>query len=179
MGNMEDTGMPINLTFAGRAYDDNELLRFGYAFEQACQGRRVPGRTPELVTDAIACGGKREMRGTRAPKLAADARRIKDNEVKVSGFVDASSSGGLEALEIYVDGDKAASMTVGESEVRKSFELVVKPEKAEPSKIDGKKVPDIYDAMVIVLAKATNGRAAAKMIFVSPKVEERENVARL
>ncbi len=34
MGQMEDTGMPVGLTFAGRAYDDLALLGYGYAFEQ-------------------------------------------------------------------------------------------------------------------------------------------------
>lgn len=179
MGNMEDTGMPVNLTFAGRAYDDKELLRFGYAFEQACRGRRVPERLVGLESDAIDCGGKREMRGTRAPRLAVDAKRIREDELKISGFVDASSSGGLGSLEVFVDGDKAASMVVREIELRKSFELVVKTEKPDANKIDGKKVPDIFDAMVIVLAKAKNGRAAARMIFVPPKLEGRESLARL
>jgi amidase len=35
MGLMEDIGMPIGLTFAGRAYDDTRLLTLGTAFETA------------------------------------------------------------------------------------------------------------------------------------------------
>lgn len=34
MGKMDDIGMPVGLTFAGRAYDDVALLGYGYAFEQ-------------------------------------------------------------------------------------------------------------------------------------------------
>lgn len=34
MGQMADIGMPVGLTFAGRAYDDVDLLAYGYAFEQ-------------------------------------------------------------------------------------------------------------------------------------------------
>lgn len=34
MGAMDDIGMPVGLTFAGRAYDDVALLSYGYAFEQ-------------------------------------------------------------------------------------------------------------------------------------------------
>lgn len=34
MGAMADIGMPVGLTFAGRAYDDISLLGYGYAFEQ-------------------------------------------------------------------------------------------------------------------------------------------------
>ena len=51
MGLMRDIGMPIGLTFAGRAYDDAKLLRFGAAFEAigAPGTRRTPPpRTPAL-----------------------------------------------------------------------------------------------------------------------------------
>lgn len=48
MGVMADIGMPVGLTFAGRAYDDNNLLRFASAFESTGSKRRVPPRTPPL-----------------------------------------------------------------------------------------------------------------------------------
>ena len=44
MGTMKDIGMPVGLTFAGRAYDDTALLRLGLAFE-ALAPRRTPRRT--------------------------------------------------------------------------------------------------------------------------------------
>lgn len=51
MGLMSDIGMPIGLTFAGRAYDDTNLLRLAAAFEAAgAPGARrtAPPRTPAL-----------------------------------------------------------------------------------------------------------------------------------
>lgn len=51
MGVMRDIGMPIGLTFAGRAYDDSALLRLAAGFEAigAPGERRVPPpRTPAL-----------------------------------------------------------------------------------------------------------------------------------
>lgn len=48
MGTMTDTGMPIGLTFAGRAYDDNRLLALAAAFEKTGTRRTVPPRTPAL-----------------------------------------------------------------------------------------------------------------------------------
>ena len=48
MGVMADIGMPVGLTFAGRAYDDNNLLRVASAFESTGSKRRVPPRTPPL-----------------------------------------------------------------------------------------------------------------------------------
>ncbi|GGP21619.1 amidase [Silvimonas iriomotensis] len=48
MGVMADIGMPVGLTFAGRAYDDNNLLRFAAAYEATGSKRLVPPRTPPL-----------------------------------------------------------------------------------------------------------------------------------
>lgn len=48
MGVMADIGMPVGLTFAGRAYDDNNLLRYASAFEATGRKRMVPPRTPPL-----------------------------------------------------------------------------------------------------------------------------------
>jgi amidase len=48
MGVMADIGMPVGLTFAGRAYDDTSLLRLGAAFEALRPRRVVPPRTPPL-----------------------------------------------------------------------------------------------------------------------------------
>ncbi|MET9613570.1 amidase [Kitasatospora indigofera] len=51
MGTMADTGMPVGLTFAGRAYDDNALLALGAAFEATGSRRTVPPRTPRLPAE--------------------------------------------------------------------------------------------------------------------------------
>lgn len=51
MGLMADIGMPIGLTFIGRAYDDAALLRLACAFEAAGapgERRTPPPRTPRL-----------------------------------------------------------------------------------------------------------------------------------
>ncbi|ALX65659.1 amidase [Microbacterium sp. XT11] len=51
MGLMDDIGMPIGLTFAGRAYDDTRLLALACAFEAAGapgSRRTPPPRTPRL-----------------------------------------------------------------------------------------------------------------------------------
>ncbi|MFI1780398.1 amidase [Streptomyces rubiginosohelvolus] len=48
MGTMADTGMPVGLTFAGRAYDDNALLSLAAAFEKTGSRRLEPPRTPRL-----------------------------------------------------------------------------------------------------------------------------------
>ena len=48
MGTMQDTGMPVGLTFAGRAYSDTDLLGIGLAFDSLRPRRTSPARTPRL-----------------------------------------------------------------------------------------------------------------------------------
>ncbi|ANF31725.1 amidase [Leifsonia xyli] len=48
MGTMADIGMPVGLTFAGRAYDDTRLLALAAAFEALAPRRTAPPRTPPL-----------------------------------------------------------------------------------------------------------------------------------
>ncbi|KTR89859.1 amidase [Microbacterium testaceum] len=50
MGALDDIGMPVGLTFAGRAYDDTSLLQLAAAFEATGVRRTVPPRTPPLHT---------------------------------------------------------------------------------------------------------------------------------
>ena len=38
----KETGEPISLTFIGKTYEEDKLLRIGYAFEQATKVRRMP-----------------------------------------------------------------------------------------------------------------------------------------
>ena len=48
MGVMADIGMPVGITFAGRAYDDTALLSYAAAFEATGNRRVPPPRTPAL-----------------------------------------------------------------------------------------------------------------------------------
>jgi hypothetical protein len=53
MGMVADKQMPIGLTFAGRAYDDERLLAWANAFEIKTGSRTPPPLTPPLQTDMI------------------------------------------------------------------------------------------------------------------------------
>ena len=50
MGTLVDIGMPVGLTFAGRAYDDNALLGLAAALEATGRRRTEPPRTPRLIS---------------------------------------------------------------------------------------------------------------------------------
>ena len=49
MGIMSDIGMPTGLTFAGRGYDDSNLLAYAWAFDHYRNHRVAAPRTPELA----------------------------------------------------------------------------------------------------------------------------------
>ena len=48
MGVLSDIGMPTGLTFAGRGYDDTNLLSYAWAFDHYRNRRSAAPRTPEL-----------------------------------------------------------------------------------------------------------------------------------
>jgi amidase len=54
MGTMADIGMPVGLTFAGKAHDDTALLRMAGHYERHTGRRTQPPRTPELPGDVFA-----------------------------------------------------------------------------------------------------------------------------
>jgi hypothetical protein len=64
--------MPVNLTFASKAYDDSSLLRYAYAFEKHSQLRQKPSRAPDLPTDRIALSSEPRMIGSAPPRLTVD-----------------------------------------------------------------------------------------------------------
>jgi amidase len=100
MGAMEDTRMPVNLTFATKTYEDSEIFKYAYAyaFEQTHQGREQPARTPELETGVIVATEGKETKGTTAPVLTAEVKGSR-NLLVISGSVEADDAAGLKSLK--------------------------------------------------------------------------------
>jgi amidase len=71
MGVMSDIGMPTGLTFAGRGYDDSNLLAYAWAFDHYRNHRIAAPRTPELPATKWVSRGV-ESSGT-APALSVTA----------------------------------------------------------------------------------------------------------
>lgn len=46
-------GLPVNVSFTGRAWSEPVLLGLGYAFEQATSARRTPASTPPLAGEGV------------------------------------------------------------------------------------------------------------------------------
>ncbi|KAF2996031.1 hypothetical protein E8E13_002527 [Curvularia kusanoi] len=104
MGMLEDKGMPMDLTFAGKAYSDNQLLSYSYAFENKHAKRVAPPLTPELPTDIIETCGTKNIAGIYPPVLHAKVAMLCGDVIEVSGTVDTTQSGPLEKIEVFVDG---------------------------------------------------------------------------
>lgn len=68
MGQMEDTDMPVNITFAGPAYEDSILISWAYAFEQATMYRQLPKRTPPLESTNDVLLPKSQIKKKLLPK---------------------------------------------------------------------------------------------------------------
>ncbi|KAL2206385.1 amidase signature enzyme [Sarocladium strictum] len=68
MGLIESKEVPMGLTFAGRAYDDVNLLRWANAYEKKTMKRTIPRHTPALATDRISLGTAKKR--TQPPKLS-------------------------------------------------------------------------------------------------------------
>lgn len=115
MGTMADIGMPVGLTFAGKAYDDVRLLQFAGDYERATQRRTSPRRTPELPDDVFA--GRGGLRASDAPppalRLVAETRQQGDQtEIAVVVELDANDAE-TAGVKVHVNGEPVAIQRSG------------------------------------------------------------------
>ncbi|KAM0544195.1 hypothetical protein ACHAPJ_011946 [Fusarium lateritium] len=168
MGAMEDTHMPVGLTFASKAYDDTSLLSYAFAFEQAhLSPRFAPRRTPPLATDHLEHQGKEKVsKSKRAPSLFARAERVGENTVHINGSV-SSDSGPGEAgydLEVYVDGVPVSSPIFGANQTW-SVTANITEKFPGVSRFGEVNLPDASLAMIVIVATASNGRSTGRLLF--------------
>ncbi|RSM03226.1 hypothetical protein CEP52_007560 [Fusarium oligoseptatum] len=93
MGVMSEKGVPMNLTFAGRAYDDVKLLKWANAFEAGTRHRIAPRHTPALDFDTILMSSQGGLSTASRPELRIETFETipesdgKTLQVKVSGLI--------------------------------------------------------------------------------------------
>jgi amidase len=129
MGPMSDTGMPVGLTFAGKAYDDNALLRYAYAFDSTGSRRIAPPRTPALPSDFFeqftpdsshpaAERTRLTSRSVEGPHLTLEASVspvASDGSVIISIEGSAASQAEIEKLSVFVNGETVPVAQGGET----------------------------------------------------------------
>lgn len=117
MGTMADIGMPVGLTFAGKAYDDVRLLQFAGDFERSAKRRIAPPRTPELTDDVfVQRGGLHAGHAPLVLKLAAETIRQGDQaEIAVTVELDAAIDTQTAGIKVHVNGESVIMQRSGAS----------------------------------------------------------------
>ncbi|WP_095091108.1 amidase [Mesorhizobium sophorae] len=108
MGTMADIGMPVGLTFAGKAYDDEKLLRMAGDFERSTQRRTRPPRTPELAADVFP-SRPGQTPNSKAPPLAitlaAETRPSGDQDEIVITLDLPGEATDTASIQLHVNGE--------------------------------------------------------------------------
>ncbi|KAH8663499.1 amidase signature domain-containing protein [Tricladium varicosporioides] len=75
MGLLEDIGMPVNLTFAGKAYTDDNLMEYAYTFEEKTKRRRAPRVSFEVKGGKIPVENESTIFKTGNPSVFVNGSR--------------------------------------------------------------------------------------------------------
>lgn len=164
MGVLEGKGMPVNITFAGRAYEDVKLLEYAYSFEQATRARISPPLQP-LDTDIARASGKLE-RGRGSLDLSVGVRTTKLDSggvrLDVQGMI--AIDGTDREVQIFVDGQQLWKDQVTTESWH--VQLGYTPVRSECLGWDLKPLPP-KKAMVIVIARGQGVQDEAKLLWAA------------
>ncbi|KAH6984478.1 amidase signature domain-containing protein [Ilyonectria sp. MPI-CAGE-AT-0026] len=173
MGTMKDKKIPVGLNFCSKAWDDENLLRWAFAYEAGSQKRTIPPLTPALPSDQILFTDPRPF-GSRksAPFLEIETNNYEseesaDDEVRIvsaSGSVGVTDSAiQLTTVEAFVNGDPFEGITVKDG--KWSFQgRLQRPKRMERFPTLATVPKDQF--MVVIVAKTSNGRSAAKLLMI-------------
>ncbi|KAF2993453.1 hypothetical protein E8E13_002163 [Curvularia kusanoi] len=157
MGVLEGKGMPVNITFAGRAYEDPKLLEYAYAFEQATK-RRISPPLAALQTD-FATAGAQHAKGDGALDLSVEVQSTSLGGGKAQLDVSGTTTSDAE-VQIFVDGKEAwrNKVTAGSWNVQVDHT----PVRKECLGWDLQPLPP-KKAMVILVARGEHVKEEAKL----------------
>ncbi|KAJ5247104.1 Amidase [Penicillium chermesinum] len=163
MGIMEDTQMPVNLTFAGKAYEDTALLQYGYAFEMATKRRVQPPRVPALDSDQILRKSiTRDISSQNRLELSVDRKSKKLVGAEVQIHIEGSLNADADSISCYINGQpyKPALM-------ERAWSIVVSypsSERDEPWKRWSS--PALTQTTVLIKASSSSGAIAGKLVIL-------------
>jgi Asp-tRNA(Asn)/Glu-tRNA(Gln) amidotransferase A subunit family amidase len=167
MGIMKEKRMPVNITFAGKGYHDDELLSYAWAYENATH-KRVAPPVEGLETDRVPAVRKEDMRA-KPEKLmdsnveveCAPSKLPDQYDIRVAGTV---AIPGIE-LDVYCDGDCISTIAVEEGDWGLSFEYT--PQRPEVLGWDLKPLPPRKAMLLIVARRGSDGEVGeAKVVWV-------------
>lgn len=164
MGVLEGKGMPVNITFAGRAYEDVKLLEYAYSFEQATRARISPPLQP-LETDVARASEKLE-RGRGSLDLSVGVRTTKLDSggvrLDIQGMI--AIDGTEREVLIFVNGQQLWKNQVTTESWHVRLEYT--PVRSECLGWDLKPLPP-KKAMVIVVARSQGVQDEAKLLWAA------------
>ncbi|KAL2674329.1 hypothetical protein Neosp_012780 [[Neocosmospora] mangrovei] len=176
MGLMSDKKVPVNLTFAGRAYDDVKLLQWANAYEVKTHHRVPPPHTPALESDVVPLSNTERQVDLPRPQLIVEQFEVTPSDdgaslaVTLQGTVTiASPMTGPPDLDITIDASSVSSDKIsvkelpntGKGEAKFSFTVnTTTPKPVARQGLDKTWAPVARDmTMVVVLARvAPDGR---------------------
>lgn len=176
MGIMEKKGMPVNLTFAGKSYEDSKLLEYAYAYEQTTKNRKPPPFTPALSTDKIAplelksCPTEQFLdlqihAYTKASCDCAETLRL-----YIYGSILAAAAN-TTTIKVYVDGQLVDGQLVdgipgGNIDSKGQWSIELEHQLIRPQRLGWNLKPlQPKDIMVIVTAVHVGGTRDAKVVW--------------
>ncbi|MCR1784850.1 amidase [Nocardioides carbamazepini] len=113
MGLLADIEMPMNVTFVGTPYTDNDLLSIAYDYEQATHNQVPAPRTPALPQDVVTLATddaqRPENRGdVVAPALGVDVQKVDwtGPTPRLAVTVTTSDASGIDDLWLTANGDE-------------------------------------------------------------------------
>ncbi|KKK23386.1 hypothetical protein AOCH_003794 [Aspergillus ochraceoroseus] len=164
MGLMEDTKMPVNLTFAGKAYEDNTLLKYAYAFEQATKKRSLPPLVPELDSDDILKAvGTRTAEATQI-QVQNQSKKILGETVRIDahGTWNITQNDELKQFNCSVNGNPVEVVMDG-SQWSLTTAYPVSPRDNTWSRWTR---PAAYQLIIILVARSSAGHAVGKLLLL-------------
>jgi Asp-tRNA(Asn)/Glu-tRNA(Gln) amidotransferase A subunit family amidase len=174
MGTMKSKRMPVGVTFASKAYADNDLLRYAYAYEAATHARTIPSLTPPLPTDYISLSPLPQANLMKArPFLEVTELRsepvegVKQNicrHISMEGTVLSSDQKiGVSSVKIFVNGEESPVDHLSHEKWKWETTLS-RPERVERFPEIGKVPKNQF--LIVVIASLNNGRDAASMFLL-------------
>jgi len=170
MGTLADKKMPVGLTFTGKAWSDNDLLRYAFAYENATKLRESPPAAPALDTDVIHLEPI-TSRNTAKLQLSLeykDVEKIFDNDfdirnVSLAGsFHSADPAITLKEINVFTNEHIITPATIdGEKWIWKA--TLKRPFVHDLHPIPGKVPRDQF--LIIVKARASSGQSTALLLL--------------
>ncbi|KAJ5904605.1 Amidase [Penicillium tannophilum] len=163
MGVMEDTHMPVSLTFAGKAYEDTSLLQYGFAFELATRSRVQPSLVPALDSDHILASGSAPKNASQGLEIVVETqtKEIHDSEVVV--HIEGSVNGAtFTRLLCYVNGQPCnTTVNDGRWSLRTTY-----PVSERDNNWERWTSPALKQTLVLILAHDDASPTAGKLILL-------------